>query len=137
MIVDTSVLVAIFANEPEHAVFALALADNDDNRVSAGAWVEFGTVLVRKYRTPEPSLIQAQLAEWLRISIIPVDGYQALTASLGYAKYGRGAGHRADLNYGDSFTYALAKATGEPLLFKGDDFNHTDLLLAPASAYPR
>lgn len=137
MIVDTSVLVAIFADEPEHTRFTLALAVNDSNQVSAGTWIEFGTVLARRYRLADPDSVQTRLAEWLRLSITPVDEHQARAASLGYAAFGRATGHRADLNFGDCFSYALAKTSGEPLLFEGDDFNHTDLLLAPESAYPR
>lgn len=137
MIVDTSVLVAIFAHEPEHEEFARALAGRDANHISAGAWIEFSTVLVHKYGVTDPNLTQVRLAEWLRLVTVPVDEHHARSASVGYATFGRGTGHRAALNFGDCFSYALAQLSGEPLLFKGDDFNHTDLSLAPESAYPR
>lgn len=59
--------------------------------------------------------------------VIPVDGGQARVAGDAYLRYGRGSGSRARLNYGDCFSYALAVSRDEPLLFKGDDFIHTDV----------
>ncbi|MDB5696773.1 MAG: ribonuclease [Sphingomonas bacterium] len=99
--------------------------------------MEFGTVLVRRFGIRTPATVQASFAAALDIQTSPVEERQAAAAALGYATYGRGSGHRACLNFGDCFAYALSKVTGEPLLFKGNDFNHTDLLLAPESAFPR
>jgi ribonuclease VapC len=66
------------------------------------------------------------------IVIEPVTEEQAHIARQAYRDYGRGSGHPARLNFGDCFAYALARATGEPLLFKGDDFRHTDIASAVA-----
>ena len=62
-----------------------------------------------------------------RVTIEPVDEDQVRIARAAYRAYGRGSGHQARLNFGDCFSYALAKVRDEPLLFKGDDFSHTDL----------
>ena len=137
MIVDTSVLVAVFAAEPERDRFVDALLASSTRRVSAGSWVEFATVLIRRFQVSDPVSAQRKVAGLLGLTVVSVDEQQAAAASLGYGAFGRGTRHRARLNCGDSFAYALAKTTGEPLLFKGDDFNHTDLLLAAESAYPR
>lgn len=136
MIVDTSALVAIFADERERAAFLLAIASSGRCMTSAGSWVEFATVLVRKLGVADPAAVQRSFSASLRLMIVPTDATQAALASEGYARFGRGAPHGASLNFGDCFAYALAKATGEPLLFKGDDFNHTDLTLATESSYP-
>ncbi len=61
------------------------------------------------------------------ISVVPFDATQARIAREAYARFGKGSGSTAGLNFGDCMTYALAKVTGEPLLFKGDDFTHTDV----------
>jgi ribonuclease VapC len=67
----------------------------------------------------------------LRIEVAPVAEQQAGIARCAYRRFGKGQGHLAGLNYGDFFAYALAVATGEPLLFKGDDFSHTNVTAAP------
>ena len=94
-------------------------------------------MLVRRFGVSTPTAVQAKIMAALKISIYAIDAQQASLASNAYAKFGRGSQHPANLNFGDCFAYALAKAQSQPLLFKGDDFNHTDLLLAEASAYPR
>jgi ribonuclease VapC len=137
VIIDTSVLVAIFAEEPERDRFVDALLAASERRVSVGSWVEFGTVLTRRFQIRDPASTQRKIAELLGLSLVSVDERQAAAAIQGYATFGRGTKHRARLNCGDSFAYALAKITGEPLLFKGNDFNHTDILLASESVYPR
>lgn len=65
-----------------------------------------------------------------QIAIEPVSAAQAHIARQAYRDFGRGSGHLARLNFGDCFAYALARASGEPLLFKGDDFQHTDIVSA-------
>ena len=137
MIVDTSALVSIFSAEPEQRTFAAALAGSPGNLVSTGSWIELATVLVRRFGQKEVAQVQQRLASVLRLTLVPVDAEQAAAARDGYGRFGRDSGHRARLNFGDCFAYGLAKTTGEPLLFKGSDFNHTDLLLAPESSYPR
>ena len=68
-----------------------------------------------------------ELLELLRIELAPFDAAQAVAARAAYADFGKGSGHPAGLNFGDCLTYGLAKATGQPLLYVGDDFAHTDL----------
>ena len=127
----------MFADEPERGAFLSALARSPSRSVAAGSWVEFGTVLVRRLGIRSPADVQESFATALGIGVAPLDRHQTAAAARGYAAFGRGSGHRARLNFGDCFAYALAKTTGEPLLFKGNDFNHTDLPLAEASSFPR
>lgn len=70
------------------------------------------------------------LVEQSDLQIMPTDVQQARIGHDAYRRYGRGSGHPADLNFGDCFAYALSHATGAPLLFKGDDFIHTDVAIA-------
>lgn len=68
----------------------------------------------------------ARLLHTFSIEIVPVTAHEARIGHDAYGRYGKGH-HPAHLNFGDCFSYALAKATGEPLLFKGDDFSKTDI----------
>ena len=78
-------------------------------------------------RRGEPGLEQMQaLIERLELEVVPLSDDQAKLAIEAFRRFGKGR-HPAGLNYGDCFSYALAKATGEPLLFKGDDFSQTDI----------
>ncbi|WP_374943338.1 type II toxin-antitoxin system VapC family toxin [Sphingomonas sp.] len=129
MIVDTSVLAAILLAEPGQERFQVALASSNQIQLSAGSWIELGVVLFRKDKA-ELAIIAERLLETFSIRIAAVDVAQSELARLAYRAFGRGSGHPAKLNFGDCFSYALAKATGEPLLFKGDDFGHTDVLKA-------
>ena len=97
--------------------------------MSAGTLIELTAVVVR--RAPHLREIEPEraLADF-DIEIEPVTLAQVAIAQGAYRAYGRGTTHAADLNFGDCFAYALAKATGEPLLFKGDDFIHTDVAAA-------
>ena len=95
--------------------------------ISAGSWVELAVVLTRKRRT-DLLAISDQVISALSIRIAAVDRAQAEIARMAYREFGRGSGHKAKLNFGDCFSYALSKTAGEPLLFKGDDFSHTDVL---------
>lgn len=125
MIVDSSALVAILLEEPEAPQFASFLA-TEDASLSAASLTE--TLLVLRGKAEEG--IVHELDELLRVtevSIVSLDERQARLAGDAYARYGRGSGSRARLNYGDCFSYALAIARDEPLLFTGDDFVHTDV----------
>lgn len=126
MIIDTSALVAILRDEPERMAFADAIAQDPLPRMSAASYLEVG-VVVDGRRSPTLSrLVDSVIAEG-DIAIEPVTARQALIARAAYRDFGRGSGHPARLNFGDCFAYALAKDTGEDLLFKGDDFIHTDI----------
>ena len=121
MIVDSSALVAILRSEPEAARLADALR-GAAIRASAATLLETAMVM-----GPEMAPRLDSLVDHLELEIVPFDADQLSVARDAMASYGRGRGHRARLNYGDCFPYALAKVTGEPLLFKGDDFTHTDV----------
>lgn len=108
MIVDTSALIAILR----------------------AAFVETGAV-IDSARDPIVSRQLDALIAAAGVVIEPVTETQARTAREAYRDFGKGSGHPAGLNFGDCFSYALAKVMNEPLLFKGDDFVHTDVQLAP------
>lgn len=126
MIIDASVLVAIITLEPDGRLFEAALESSPVNRISAATYLE-ASIVIDRARDP---LISRRLDEMLReagVVIEPVTGSQARIARDAYRDFGKGSGHAAGLNYGDCFAYALARELDEPLLFKGNDFSHTDI----------
>jgi ribonuclease VapC len=128
MILDTSALVALLYKEPEAAAFAQLIHDADSCRISVANYIELSKV-VENQLGPEGMRQTEAFFRRADIVIEPVtveQGHLARQAFLDFAK-GR---HKAALNFGDCFAYALAKATGEPLLFKGDDFSRTDIQAA-------
>ena len=126
MIIDTSALLAILRDEPEAAACAAAIGHADSRRLSAASFVEAAAV-VDGSRDPVASRGFDDLLREAQITIEPVTEAQARMARDAYRDFGRSGGHPAKLNFGDCFSYALAKVTGEPLLFKGRDFVHTDV----------
>ena len=126
MIVDTSSLVAILRDEPDAAAHAGAIEAARVRRVSAANYLE-AAIVIDGSRDPVASRRFDELCREAQITIEPVTEAQARIARDAYRDFGRGSGHPASLNFGDCFAYALAKATGEPLLFKGDDFGQTDI----------
>lgn len=126
MIVDTSALVAILHDEPEATACIRAIYAAAQCRVSAASYLEAG-IIVDRARSPVSSRRLDDLLREMHVLIEPVTEEQARIARAAYRDYGRGSGHRARLNFGDCFAYALARSTGEPLLFKGSDFVHTDI----------
>lgn len=129
MIIDTSALVAILRDEPEAPRFAEAIASAAVRRISAASYVEVGAV-IDAARDPVASRRMDELITTASVSIEPVTGDQARIARSAYRDFGKRSGHPAGLNFADCFSYALAIATGEPLLFKGTDFAHTDVVAA-------
>jgi ribonuclease VapC len=129
MIIDTSALIAILNGEPEAAGFAKLIARSEFARISAVSYVEAGAVLDRAGR-PAAARGLDRLLQLAAIDTEPVTAQQAHIARTAYRDFGKGSGHPANLNFGDCFSYALATDAGEPLLFKGDDFGHTDVGLA-------
>jgi ribonuclease VapC len=129
MIVDSSAIMAILNDEPESRPFAMALASATNARMSAGTLVELSVVVDGRRDPVRTAWLDPFLAR-SRIEIVDVTAEHAKLARDAHRDYGRGSGHPARLNFGDCFAYALAKVTGEPLLFKGDDFGHTDLTSA-------
>jgi len=128
MIVDTSALVAILYREPEAAAFAQLIYDADVCRISVASYVELSMV-VENQLGPEGMRQAETFFRRAGIVIEPVTLDHGELARQAFLDFGKGR-HRAALNYGDCFSYALAKATGEPLLFKGDDFSRTDIKAA-------
>ena len=126
MIVDTSALAAILFDEPERPRFTAMLATTDALSISAGNWLELTVVLARLGRQDLLGPVE-QLRTHLGIAVAAVTETQGEIARKAYLTFGRGSGHPARLNFGDCFSYALAIERGEPLLFKGDDFRHTDV----------
>jgi ribonuclease VapC len=126
MIIDTSALVAILRDEPDSVTYARAIEAASRRRVSAVSFVEAAVVLDGS-RDAVVSRRFDELFATAELIVEPVTPDQAKIAREAYRDFGKGSGHPARLNFGDCFTYALAKATGEPLLFKGDDFGRTDL----------
>lgn len=126
MIVDTSVLVAIVREEPDGPLYAAAIEESTFNRISAGTYLEVSIVIDRAHDPLVSRRLDEILAEGAFL-IEPVTASQARIARDAYRDFGKGSGHRAGLNFGDCFAYALAREMNEPLLFKGDDFGHTDI----------
>ena len=131
MIIDTSALIAILFAEPEAEACAKAIEGAGHRRLSAANFLETAIVL-ENGRDPVASRRLDDLLREAAISIEPFDETQAIVAREAYRDFGKRSGHPARLNFGDCFAYALARRFGEPLLFKGSDFVHTDI--APALA---
>ncbi len=126
MIVDSSAIVAIVLGEPEAAEFFALMRASEDNSMSTASYVEVGVVIDRR-TTEETQRKVERLLTVTRVRLSPVTEAQAKIARSAYQAYGKGSGHPAQLNFGDCFAYALAVDTDEPLLYKGDDFTHTDV----------
>ncbi|MGH2889493.1 MAG: type II toxin-antitoxin system VapC family toxin [Solirubrobacteraceae bacterium] len=126
MIVDTSAIIAVLRNELDADHYADALAAASQPRISAGSYIELG-IVVDLNRDPVLSRRLDDLLAMARVEIEPVTREHAEIARRAYRDFGKGSGHPAGLNFGDCFAYALARAAGEPLLFKGHDFGHTDV----------
>jgi ribonuclease VapC len=126
VIIDASALIAILRDEPEAVPCARAIAEASERRISAANFLE-AAIVIDGSRDPIASRRLDDLLREGQIEIAPVTETQARLAREAYRDYGRGSGHLARLNFGDCFAYALARETGEPLLFKGDDFAHTDV----------
>ena len=128
MIVDTSALVSILDQEAEAERLARAIAAASERMLSAANLVETGIVMQVRRGDEADRDLDLLLAK-LKIDIIPVSGKQANLARKAFQHYGRGR-HPAKLNFGDCFAYALAKDSSAPLLFKGNDFSQTDIMIA-------
>ena len=128
MILDTSAMVAILYREPEAVAFAQLIHDADTCRMSVASLIELTMVIESQLGSDGMRQAEAFLrrADVMIEAVTLVQGELSRQAFLDFGK-GR---HRAGLNFGDCFSYALAKATGEPLLFKGNDFGQTDIKAA-------
>jgi ribonuclease VapC len=126
MIVDTSALVAALRFEDDAERYIDALNEADELRLSAANYLET-SIVIDGQEDPVASRQVDNFITKAGIEIAPVTAAHAKIARAAYRDFGRGSGHPAKLNFGDCFAYALATALGEPLLFKGDDFIHTDV----------
>jgi ribonuclease VapC len=129
MVIDTSAIIAIIRGELTAPRLLAKIEAASVRELSMVSYVEAATVLLARNMPLER--LEGFL-ETLAITLVPVDEAQGRAAVRARIAYGKGTGHRAQLNFGDTFTYALAKVRGTPLLFVGDDFSHTDLVPALA-----
>ena len=130
MIVDTSAVIAILKEERDAYRFLRAITvSTEPKRISAANYLEAG-IVVDANRNPLLSRRLDDLIVQTEIEVEAVTPQQANIARAAYRDFGKGSGHPAGLNFGDCFAYALAKSMREPLLFKGDDFSHTDVAIA-------
>jgi ribonuclease VapC len=129
MIIDTSALVGILDQEPEAERFIRAIAKASERMLSAANLVETGIVMQVRRGDDAARDLDLLLAK-LKVDVVSVSANQAELARDAFHRFGRGR-HRARLNFGDCFAYALAKESAAPMLFKGNDFSQTDIAVAP------
>lgn len=129
IVVDTSALIAILNREPELAAIAAALTASPKTVVSAITVVE-ATSIAQRWGDQTATAKLDDLLREMRIEALPIDLAQMTIARDAYMKFGKGRGHKAQLNICDCFSYALAKSLDAPLLCKGEDFRHTDIAIA-------
>jgi ribonuclease VapC len=127
VILDTSAVIAMLLGEPEAQAISACAAGAPRRAMSAATWLE--AAIVADNRSAEAGRSFAPLLDRLKVEIVPFTADHAALARAAHARFGRGR-HAAGLNLGDCFAYALAQSRGEPLLFKGDDFRHTDVKAA-------
>ena len=128
MVVDTSALIALLGMEPESARIAAAIEHDPMRLISAATLVETGLVIEARYGPAGGNELDLLITK-AGLSVESVTAEQAEIARDAWRRFGKGR-HSAGLNFGGCFSYALARATGEPLLFKGDDFSQTDIAAA-------
>ena len=125
MVIDSSALIAIMANELECRPFEHCIRMAATRLLGAASLVETSIVVLARRREQGLVLLHQVLAD-MQVQTVPLSADHARLAIDAFRQFGKGR-HLAGLNFGDCFSYALAKATGEPLLFKGDDFSQTDI----------
>ncbi|RYE54238.1 MAG: type II toxin-antitoxin system VapC family toxin [Rhizobiaceae bacterium] len=129
IVIDSSVVLAIYLKEPDALVLAAAIVDDPDPVISAATLLEC-SIAIRSRKSSDVGEAEQwldSLVTELRLQVLAVDEVQSRIARAAPVSYGKGTGHPAQLNFGDCFAYALAKAMDVPLLFKGDDFTKTDI----------
>jgi ribonuclease VapC len=129
IVLDSSALIALLLGEPLAGVLAARLAADVERVISVASYLEAGTVLAGRQRLDclrAIEFLDIYLAE-AGIELRPVDETQIRIALDARIRYGRGMGHGGVLNFGDAFSYALAKSLDAPLLFIGGDFTTTDI----------
>jgi ribonuclease VapC len=132
MFVDTSVIVALIAGEPESAHYTNLLS-GAERRLTSGLVILEAAMRLSTLLKLAPARAEAlihMLLDEAAITIVPIDGETATAAVAAFATYGKGRGHPAQLNLADCMSYACARTHGVPLLFKGADFSKTDIHVA-------
>ncbi|MBV5322294.1 MAG: type II toxin-antitoxin system VapC family toxin [Ilumatobacteraceae bacterium] len=124
-VVDSSAIMSIFDGRPSRDAFKAALKCCDALYMSAGTLLELSIIFISRKDVQGPALLDSFLASY-KVFIVPFDEIAVATARQGCVDFGKRRS-KADLNYGDLFSYALAKARGMPLFYEGLDFLHTDL----------
>jgi len=132
MILDTSALIAIFQNEPEADAFLEFIVNAQEAAISAVSLVETGIVLSFRKGKPMQASIDTVLHR-LQVGTVAFTDEHRIEALNAHWRFGKGR-HRAGLNFGDCIAYATAQVACKPLLFKGDDFAHTDITPVRADA---
>lgn len=135
IVVDSSALAALLLGEPERQSFVSTISAAADRVLSAASYVEVGIVVDRRGSAGLSRGLD-QLLDALGLRIAPVTASQARIARDAYRDYGKGSQHPAQLNFGDCLVYALAIDLDAPLLFKGNDFAHTDVRVAVTRSDP-
>ena len=125
MVLDSSAVIALLLDEPDADSLRLAIADADTRLISAATLVEASLVIESRFGETGGRELDLLISR-LGVVIVSVDADQVDEARRAWRRFGRGR-HPAGLNYGDLISYALAHTTGQPLLFKGDDFARTDI----------
>ena len=125
MVIDTSTLVAILTQEKDAAQLASAIEGDEMRFISAATLTEASIVVTAMFGEQGGADLD-EMIEQMEVEVVPLTEDHARLAREAYVRYGKGR-HPAKLNFGDCFPYALAKATGHPLLFKGNDFSQTDI----------
>lgn len=132
IVIDTSAIVAIFKVEADAQLLALTI-ERDPAPIISAANVMECSIVIRAAKLLADAEAEAWLDEVLsrgQIDVRPVTAEQLAIARMAHVRYGKGMGHPAQLNFGDCFAYALARAMDLPLLYKGDDFSKTDIVSA-------
>jgi ribonuclease VapC len=129
MIIDSSAIISVLFDEEDASTLLQAIQESGTNRLSAASYLEV-SIVIDSYRRHTISIRFDEFVFTHGIIIESVTGDHARIAREAYRVFGKGSGHPARLNFGDCFSYALAIEKNEPLLFKGDDFNHTDVRMA-------
>jgi ribonuclease VapC len=131
--IDSSALVAIVLGEPKREAFRAAIQASGHALVSSVSIIE-SKMVVHSRRGERAVILLEELLALPMLAIVPPEPADMEAAYRAFIMYGKGSGHPASLDFGDLFSYALAKTRGLPLLFKGDDFSQTDLRSAIATA---
>jgi ribonuclease VapC len=126
VIIDSSAIVAIVRDEPDAAALTETMLRAGRLRMSAATYLET-SIVVEARRDPVTARVVDNILSRFGVEFEAFTPEHAEIARAAYRDFGKGSGHPARLNFGDCISYALATATGEPLLYKGDDFTHTDI----------